>query len=353
MSSSGSRTVSFSSAREPGGGVGTGFRSEDMGDDIIPGPYEIGDERPQTYFRTLTQSTTRGLTEDDASSKQRVVRSRGALKWLPTHSFSNDHVYSMWWFVWASFFTTIIPIVPLLALCLGGFWETPADFIPKEEHIGLYAVMIFCGVMWTLASWIFGRACESEPKRPLMASVYCCSSDELLSTWIMFVGMFPTIIIMAVYLHHDPNNIEWKIGFVGAIVCSLLTLVFVYFFLPRKRKSVYINIISPFFTCFCCLCPSFSMRRHVQNDLLVLCWMSVWGCGLCCLVSFILTFWSVYTQNIFEIYEYATFFLNCILFLVGCLYFTAGSYPRDEESLLSTATSSSSNIKTSNPVVEV
>jgi hypothetical protein len=68
---------------------------------------------------------------------QGKARGRGALHWLPMHSFSNDLVFAMWWFVWGSIFTTVIPIIPLIALSENLFWETP-DLAPKTEHEGLY-----------------------------------------------------------------------------------------------------------------------------------------------------------------------------------------------------------------------
>lgn len=306
------------------------FEKTSTHDDIIPGAYEIGDERPQTYFRSLTQSSARTdhRTEGEAGRIDRIYTSRGALKWLPMHSLSNDICYAMYWFILGSIFTTLIPVVPLIAICEDLFWQTNEDFVPKYEHIGLYSTMIFCGVCWTLASYIFGRACEDEPLKPILSSIYCCATDELLSTWLMFFGIFPSIFICGVYLKHHPEDIEWRLGLIGSIICTLLTLVFVYFFLPRQNKSPYRNIISPFFTCFCGPCPRNGLRRHFQNDLLVLCWMSVWGCVVVCLVTFVLTFYSIYTKEIFEIYEYSTFFLNCLMFLVGSLYFTAGSYPQ-------------------------
>jgi len=134
---------------------------------------------------------------------------------------------------------------------------------------------------------------------------------------------------MAVYLQHSPDNLEWRLGLLGAIVCTLLVLVFVYFFLPRERKSPYRNFISPILTCCCGPCPSSNLRKHVQNDLLVLSWISVWGCLLCCVLTFALSIRSIIDGATFEIYEYVTFCIDSAIFLVGCLYFTAGSYPQN------------------------
>ena len=301
-------------------------------EDIIPGNYEVNDDSPQTYFRTLTQSSVKvnPQTETDQERRQRILNRRGTMVWLPMHGFDNDLVYAMWWFVWGSAFTTIIPVLPLVAMLENVLWETPSSVLSKSEHIGLYGIMIFCGVCWTLASWIFGRAVETEAVKPLLGHIWCCSTDELLSTWIMFLGIAPTIAVFGVYLHHSPENLEWRLGLLGSIICTFATLVFVYFFLPRKRKEPYRNIISPLLTCCCFTCPRNSIRKHFQNDLLVLCWFSVAGCAVCVVVSFFLSIYSIYMNQVYAIYEYITFFMNCLMFQVGCMYFTAGSYPEIE-----------------------
>ena len=243
------------------------------------------------------------------------------------HGFDNDLVYACWWLVWGGVFTTVVPVLPLVALTENILWESPQTVLSEGEHIGLYGVMIFCGFCWTLAAWIFGRAVESEAVKPLLSSVFCCSTDELLSTWVMTAGIFPGILVMAVYLHHSPDNLEWRLGLLAAILCTLLMLVFVYFFLPRERKSPYRNFISPVLTCCCLPCPAVSLKKHAQNDLLVLCWLSVWGCLLASVVTFALAINSIINKEYYEIYEYSTFCIDSLIFLVGCLYFTAGSYP--------------------------
>lgn len=301
-------------------------------EDIIPPSdgYEFSDTTTHTYFRSLTVTQIKvDSRELEKDRHNRIRRNRGALHWLPMHNFSNDLVYAMWFFVWGSLFTTIIPIIPLIALSEDLFWETP-DLAPKTEHEGLYAIMVFCGVMWTLASWVFGRAVETDPPEALLSKILCCATDELLSTWLMFLGIAPGVFIFAVYIYHNPANLEFKLAFIGSLVCTLLTLLFVYFFWPRQRAAPYRNLVSPFLTCFCVGCPNSSLRRHVQNDLLVVCWMSVWGCVVFCIGSFALFVESVSVRSIKDIYDYSTFFVDCVIFLVGCLYFTAASYPGEE-----------------------
>lgn len=325
---------------------------EEFGD-IIPDA-EFSDTRPSTYFRSLTQQ---GLKFDsrelEHDRRNRIRKSRGALQWLPMHSFSNDLVYAMWYFVWGSIFTTVIPIVPLVALSENMFWETP-ELAPKSEHIGLYAIMVFCGICWTLASWVFGRAVETDPPQPLLSSIYCCATDELFSTWLMFLGVAPGNFIFAVYVYYSPQNLEFKLALVASLLCTILTLGFVYFFLPRDNKSPYHNFLSPFLTCFCMRCPNNWLRPHVQNDLLVVCWLSVWGCFVCCAATFVLTVESISVRSVKDIYDYSTLFVDCFIFLIGSLYFTAASYPGEEGrvSILGESRNTNSNSKTG-PLVGV
>ena len=108
-------------------------------EDIIPPTdgYEFSDTTRHTYFRSLTVTQKVDARELEKDRHDRIRRGRGALHWLPMHSFSNDLVFAMWWFVWGSIFTTVIPIIPLIALSENLFWETP-DLAPKTEHEGLY-----------------------------------------------------------------------------------------------------------------------------------------------------------------------------------------------------------------------
>lgn len=321
-------------------------------EDIIPGPYEVGDDTPQTYFRTLTQGSIRldlGRPEGEHERKARILSRRGALKWLPMHGFSGDLPYAMIWFVWASVFTTAIPILPLIALTENVLWDSPESVLSESEHIGLYGVMIFCGVCWTLASWIFGRAVESEAVKPLCWNIWCCSTDELLSTWLIVAGIAPTIPVMALYLHHNPDNLEWQLGLLGAVICTLLSLIFVYFFLPRESKAPIRNFISPLFLGCFSICPRNSLKKHVQNDLLILCWFSVWGCLLCCVLTFFASMYSINVRAEYEIYEYSTICVNCLMYLVASMYFTAGSYPSD----LIGGLSNTDSMKVAGPIVGV
>jgi uncharacterized membrane protein YqaE (UPF0057 family) len=59
--------------------------------------------------------------------------------------------------------------------------------------------------MWTLASWVFGRAVETDPPEALLSRIVCCATDELLSTWLMFLGIFPGIFIFAIYIYQYGN----------------------------------------------------------------------------------------------------------------------------------------------------
>jgi len=75
-----------------------------------------------------------------------------------------------------------------------------------------------------------------------------------------------------------------------------------------------------------CLCSKSWYGYHFANDWLIACWMIVLGCVLSSFVTLALLLAEIAVGNGRGIFDYSTGLVDVVLFLIGSMYFTAGSY---------------------------
>ncbi len=74
-------------------------------------------------------------------------------------------------------------------------------------------------------------------------------------------------------------------------------------------------------------CLPSTLRVHVQNDWLMMTWLLTFGCVASVILSIGLLIHACQINHSREIFDYTTGLAICLIFLVGCMYFNAGSYP--------------------------
>ena len=70
-------------------------------------------------------------------------------------------------------------------------------------------------------------------------------------------------------------------------------------------------------------------HRHIETDWLLVCWGSTWGCLRVTLASFGVLGYEAYHHSKRGIFDYTTGAVDMMFFLIGSMYWTAGSYIDD------------------------
>lgn len=144
-----------------------------------------------------------------------------------------------------------------------------------------------------------------------------------------FLGTFPSIPVVAImlyYAEHDDGTLSFALG-----VCVIMTVAgyaFVHISYPTSNEAYHKEYLSP-----CCqyLFSSFSFRRHLQNDFLILCWIFFAFSNFGNIVCIGLLTQSIILKDGRLIYDYATGLASTITLTISSMYYVSGSYEYEEE----------------------
>ncbi len=188
---------------------------------------------------------------------------------------------------------------------------------------------LFClGVFFTLGSYVYIRAFEDPPRKPLFPKYYHICTDELLGSWLYTLAVLPSIPLSLLFIYYRP----YRFAYWGYLITSLITvgstLGFVRNCYPQdisvqKEEARYVLNFAKSY-----LGENHWILRHVANDWLASCWVFFWGGLLSTVLCYLALFFQ--TANDRQLYVWVTSFVNSAMFLIGSAYFVAGSYPRDE-----------------------
>lgn len=252
----------------------------------------------------------------------RISESRGAFKWLPVYC-SNDLVHASWWFVWGSLFGTIVSIFPLLSQYIVFFQGTDTT-LPMLEFPSTWGLLIVSCVFFTLGSLAFVRAFEDPPLKPLFRSFRHCATDELLGAWLYLLGTIPAVPYSTVFIFHDPNQlIYWGalVASIGFVVCTSIFVVVSY----PSAKELLEPFIQPIAVSICG--EATWIHRHLATDWLAATWFFLYATLLWSVASIVLLWVDCMQRNGEEVFVWTSSAVDSFFFLIGSLYFVAGSYP--------------------------
>lgn len=329
----GSSAVSIASVRSGGSHAerGTSQSSEDQ-----------AEAEKSVFRRSTTYDDVWSAAETDEDRIRRITKNRGCLKGVPVLC-SNDLVHGSWYYVWGSLLSAIIPIFPLISLYLGSemWWPVSEVGMARDIHAVAYALMALLGIFYTLGSYAFLRAVEFPTPPPLFPDFYHFQSDELLGMWLMFFGTGTTVPICAMYAYYGGGSLYWF----ATACCAFFTLLFGVATLacypglvideefknrhdPKQYLQPWITPCMP--ENFC----GFNVKKHMNNDWLIVSWAMTWGCAGCVFMSLVMMVYSIsYEKKPRDIYDYATSLVDMILFFLGSLYFALGSYAQNAEEI--------------------
>ena len=151
------------------------------------------------------------------------------------------------WFVAGSILTMLIPAFPLISLYLPPskrFWPTSEAYIvPVDDHAAAYSLLVGCGIFYILGSLFlvrfvslnitptqlyhmflkkisfsigYHRAFPEPPPKPL----FPCSilvTDEVVSSWLFFLGTVPLVPLTCIYVVYFPGVHYYQIALIFCI----------------------------------------------------------------------------------------------------------------------------------------
>lgn len=273
--------------------------------------------------------------ESIESRNQRILERREVFKWLPI-ACDNDLVHGSWWYVWGSFFTILIPVVPLISLYVQ-FWPITI-IMDKADHSAAYLLLCFMGIFYSIGSWVFIRTFK-EPAPPPLVSYWYFANDELFGTWFFVVGTLPSVPVMAIYCWWYPQVKTYRLALCFCVVVSAIFLVFILVMSPftketyekrvheKSKQLDQVEALSMFSNVFKKCVPS-AYHRHISNDWLIVCWFMTLGSLFSTIISIILAIYYAQHHEGRGVYDWVTSAVDMFLFTIGSMYLVAGSYPK-------------------------
>lgn len=112
--------------------------------------------------------------------------------------------------------------------------------MPATDYDITWAMLIVCGVFFTLGSIAFVHAFEEPPKRAFFYWFKHAQTDELLGAWMFLFGTVPAVPYMLVFFSVEPSAFYF-FGLLAAIVFVFASFLFVVSCYPSDKVS---NILS-------------------------------------------------------------------------------------------------------------
>lgn len=283
--------------------------------------------RNQSVFRKLLAKTWDKY--DTITNKEQILARRGSMKWLPV-LFQNDLVHGSWWFVIGSLSVILFSSIVLandFTIILG----EDDSLLSKFHYRATWELLILSGVFFTLGSLAFVRCLhENPPMDPLFKGCFHLSTDELLGSWLFFLGSLPFIPYSLVYVADEPNKILYFGAFVVSVFIVLGTLLFVRASYPSEKPNS--RYILPIALCTLqCCCSETFLKKHLANDWLAGCWVFFWGTLVATIACIVLSANAIANKDSLLIFIYVTAAIENFFFLIGAAYWVSGSYPENME----------------------
>lgn len=287
----------------------------------------------------MRRAVARAMDKYDARSRnQQIVARRGALKFLPVF-FANDLVHGSWWFVAGSIYVVISSSVVLAnGFDMAHFLGDDSTGLSEFHYRATWFLILLSGVMFTLGSLAFVRAMHDPPIAPWLPKWHHFQNDELIGSWLFFLGVMPLPFYCFIFLVEAGSN-SLRLLYLIGIFFSALLLVGAFLFVracyptiegQTKRCSLPPGLWVT--TARWCVAPCLCIREkhvgfHLANDWLAGCWLLLWITLVLTLGCFVLMVDAINQRNALLTFIYATSWTENIMFTLGCAYFVSGSYP--------------------------
>jgi len=225
----------------------------------------------------------------------------------------------------------VVPIVPLVDCYGGKIFINGHDDVYGVQLPETWILLILSGILFLLGSIFFIRSFEYPTIEPLFKNTSCVhfSSDDLVAAYCFYIGSLLLIPISVVYIVQDPTEISYWAAFIAATLFMIGSAFFVYCCYPTSYTE-------PFFFPILVKCfrnPNIIkfLEIHCCNDWLVTTWLFLFASLLWSIGSILMLIYIVlwHSSNSKEIYLYSSSIFDSILFLIGSMYFCAGSYHLD------------------------
>lgn len=279
-------------------------------------------KRKLSRMRDSINLESKGSALTDRGKIARIRCTRGAFLWLPI-KYDNDLVHGSWYFVYGSFLSTLIPMIPLIDIYTRFFYT------PEDTQLGAFAnsstwiFLIISGIFSTVGSYVFIRAFKDPPVEPLFPDLHHFCTDELFASWILLVATIPSIPYCIVFLAYSPNNLTYVAALVSSILFVIGSAFFTYTCYPSVSELYHTNVnyilpkVQQVFGTNSWIC------KHCKTDWLFSCWIMFYSTLLWLFGSYVELFNS---ENDRQLFVYLTSFVDALLFLVGSAYYVSGSY---------------------------
>ena len=283
-------------------------------------------KRKISKMRESINLDSKGIAISERGKIARIRNTRGAFLWLPV-KYDNDLIHGSWWFVYGSFMSTLIPIIPLIDIHTHFFHEPEGTQLTAFANSSTWIFLIISGVFFTVGSWVFIRAFENPPPEPFFKDIHHLCTDELLGAWIFLFAMIPAIPYCIVFLAFDHHNLTYVAALFASIFFVAGSAFFVYTCYPSVSEIYHaetphyvLPLVERIFGKNSWIC------KHVKTDWLVSCWCMYYSTFLWMFGSYVELFNS---KNDRQLFIWLTSFFNALLFLIGSAYYISGSYVSD------------------------
>ena len=265
------------------------------------------------------------------SKAEVIVLRRRAFRWLPVLC-SNDLSHGSWWMVWGSILSSVFAIIPLIQKYYT-FYTQQDDILPESDFDLTWGLLIFSGAALGIGSFAFVRAFDEPPRRAMFHWFKHCQSDELVGAWFFFLGTLPAIPYTLVFFVIIPSALTFA-GVVASIIFTIGCLFFVMACYPSEGEgNKYMNRLQPLCTW---MTSSYYVGprlriwvvTHLATDWLAGTWFFLWANLLFTIGAFAMLGDSLLYGTSEQIFMMLSAASVSFLFLIGSMYFVAGSYPQ-------------------------
>lgn len=295
-------------------------------------------EIPRENLSNMRRSIAYHMDAHEKRSRHdRIIAKRGSLEWLPV-AFSNDLVHGSWWYVIGSFFTVFFPMFIIIGNHDANFRALgyDDDVLTENAYDWSWTLMMISGVFFTLGSIAFLRAVHDPPMKPFFDGHpvlgHHFGTDELLGSWNFVFACVPFVPYAFIYWNSDPSDPLVICMVVCAVLAVIGSTIFLINCYPSDDEAK--PFILPLLLCcnfgHCC-CSERLIDKHLQNDWLAGTWIILWTTIFGTIVTFFAFCYKMYEGTLLAKFSVGCTFVDCALFLIGSLYFVAGSYPETTE----------------------